>query len=350
MDKRYQVFVSSTYADLKEERQKVIQAIIEMDCIPAGMELFPAADEEQFEFIKRVIDDCDYYLLIIGGRYGSTTAEGISYTEKEYDYAVRHGLKVIALIHENPGEIPFDKSEKDPVLRERLEAFRKKVSTGRVVKFWKSAEQLPALVTTSLAHVMKTFPAVGWIRANKAASVEVLTEINELRKQNAQLQASAGEFRPTIENLAGLQDEINLYGTYSNRFHSGRRTWSAKVTWGEIFAVVSPYLIRFPTDEHVKTVLASGAFRRSSESGDGDSPILDDQIFRTVGVQLKALGLVNLQYSASTTGSMELFWSLTPSGDRLMMELRTVKTLNTAKKATFLDKALGQIGENKETK
>ena len=87
MEKRYQVFVSSTYADLKQERQHVIQALMEMDCIPAGMELFPAADEEQWEFIKRIIDDCDYYLLIIGGRYGSTTPEGISYTEKEYDYA-----------------------------------------------------------------------------------------------------------------------------------------------------------------------------------------------------------------------------------------------------------------------
>ena len=87
MDKRYQVFVSSTYADLKQERQHVIQALIEMDCIPAGMELFPAADEEQWEFIKKVIDDCDYYLLVIGGRYGSVTSEGISYTEKEFDYA-----------------------------------------------------------------------------------------------------------------------------------------------------------------------------------------------------------------------------------------------------------------------
>jgi hypothetical protein len=86
VEKRYQVFVSSTYADLKEERQHVTQALMEMDCIPAGMELFPATDEEQWEFIKRIIDDCD--LLIIGGRYGSTTDEGISYTEKEYDYAV----------------------------------------------------------------------------------------------------------------------------------------------------------------------------------------------------------------------------------------------------------------------
>ena len=87
MDKRYQVFLSSTYTDLKEERQKLIHALMEMDCIPAGMELFPAADEEQFEFIKRIIDDCDYYIVIVGGRYGSLAGGGISYTEKEYEYA-----------------------------------------------------------------------------------------------------------------------------------------------------------------------------------------------------------------------------------------------------------------------
>ena len=59
MNKRYQVFISSTYADLKDERSKVIQTIMELDCIPAGMELFPAIDNEHFDFIKKSIDDCD---------------------------------------------------------------------------------------------------------------------------------------------------------------------------------------------------------------------------------------------------------------------------------------------------
>jgi hypothetical protein len=130
MDKRYQVFIGSTYTDLKEERRVAIQTVIDLGCIPAGMELFPAADEQQLAYIKRVIDDCDYYLLIIGGRYGSVTAEGISYTEQEYDYAVSQGLKVIAFIHENPDEISYGKSEHDPVLRERLEKFKKRLVPG----------------------------------------------------------------------------------------------------------------------------------------------------------------------------------------------------------------------------
>jgi Domain of unknown function (DUF4062) len=332
MDKRYQVFVSSTYADLKEERRRVIQAVIEMDCIPAGMELFPATDEEQFEFIKRVIDDCDYYLLIIGGRYGSTTAEGISYTEKEYEYAISKKLRVIALIHQNPGEITFDKSEQDPVRRDKLKAFREKVSTGRLVKHWKSAEQLAGLVIQSLAYVMKTHPAVGWIRANRVASEDLLTEINGLRKENAQLKSASTDFRPVLENLASLDDEMVLVGKYHQAYTQTTQVWLVHVTWRDIFAWISPYLIRIPADEHVRSILASAAFLKSDVAGRGENPTLNDQNFRTVAVQLQALGLVKLTYGETTSGGMGLFWSLTPSGERLMMELRTVKKVKTVEK------------------
>ena len=51
-DKRYQVFVSSTYEDLQEERWEAVKVLMTMDCIVAGMEYFPAVDEEQFEYIK----------------------------------------------------------------------------------------------------------------------------------------------------------------------------------------------------------------------------------------------------------------------------------------------------------
>lgn len=103
MDKRYQVFVSSTYTDLHEERAEVMQALLELDCMPSGMELFPAANEEQWEWIKKVIDESDYYLVILGGRYGSISKKtGYSYTEMEYRYAVETGKPVIGFLHERP--------------------------------------------------------------------------------------------------------------------------------------------------------------------------------------------------------------------------------------------------------
>jgi hypothetical protein len=88
IDRRYQVFVSSTYQDLEEERREIIQALLELDCIPSGMELFPAANDDQWTLIKRVIDDCDYYIVVVAGRYGSVSEDGLSYTEKEYRYAL----------------------------------------------------------------------------------------------------------------------------------------------------------------------------------------------------------------------------------------------------------------------
>ncbi len=341
MDKRYQVFVSSTYADLREERQRVIQTVIKMDCIPAGMELFPAVDEEQFQFIKRVIDDCDYYLLIVGGRYGSTTAEGISYTEKEFDYAISRGLRVIALVHENPDAIPLGKSEKEPALRARLQAFREKVCTDRLVQFWESAEDLPGLVALGLANTMKVFPAVGWVRANKAASEDLLIEINGLRKQNAdfrdqnnKLQTQLARFssRPALENLAGLRDEFKLFGTYTSRWRNERdKPWTVTFTWAEVFAAVAPYLVSRPSDPAVKIILTKAAFLKAQK--DGYSAELDDQLFRTVAIQLKALNLVDIDYNQTTTGGMALFWSLTPYGERMMLELRTVKKVSASEQA-----------------
>src|ERR1039458_2608296 len=97
MDKRYQVFVSSTYGDLRDERQEVMKALLELACIPSGMDLFPAADEDQWSLIKRVIDDCDYYIVIIAGRYGSIGPDGKSYTQMEYEYATSSKKPVIEI-------------------------------------------------------------------------------------------------------------------------------------------------------------------------------------------------------------------------------------------------------------
>lgn len=43
MNKKYQVFVSSTYEDLKNERQEIVEAILDAGHIPAGMEIFGGA-------------------------------------------------------------------------------------------------------------------------------------------------------------------------------------------------------------------------------------------------------------------------------------------------------------------
>lgn len=99
MKRKLQVFVSSTFTDLIEERQAAVSAILKAGHIPAGMELFTAADRSQMDIIKNWIDESDVYMLILGGRYGSIEpTTGKSYTELEYDYAVEKGKALFAVV------------------------------------------------------------------------------------------------------------------------------------------------------------------------------------------------------------------------------------------------------------
>src|ERR1051325_9754475 len=99
--KKLQVFVSSTYTDLREERQAAVEAILTAGHIPAGMELFAAGDESQMNVIKRWIDESDGYLLFLGGRYGILEPNSRkSYIHLEYDYAVERGKPLFAVVIE----------------------------------------------------------------------------------------------------------------------------------------------------------------------------------------------------------------------------------------------------------
>lgn len=305
---------------------------MELDCIPAGMEIFPAIDEEQFNFIKSIIDDCDYYILIIGGRYGSVSNEGISYTEMEYDYALEKGIKVLAFIHENPDNITLGKSEKDEVLRKKLEQFKSKVSTNRIIKYWNNASELPGLVSLSLSKTIKTYPAVGWIRANSVTNPELLQELNEERKKNNELKDQISVLsksqikKVSIENLASFSDKFTIHGKiYSSSY--GRLDWTVALTWEEIFSLISPFLLTPPADDLAQKKLGKIFYRKSDEYNDNNSnsPDIDEQDFQTIKIHLKTLGLINIEYSKTTSGGMALFWSLTELGEEKMTLLRSVR-------------------------
>lgn len=327
MDKRYQVFVSSTFIDLQEERRQVIQTVMELDCFPAGMELFPAADEEQWDFIRKVIDDCDYYILILGGRYGSLTNEGISYTEKEYDYAVDQGVPVLGFLHENPDDIPVARSEINPETRQKLALFRSKVASGRLVRFWKSADSLPGLVALSLTKTIKTYPRNGWLKATAFPSAETLAELNDLRKRLAEAQSELAETRkavsrtPSIADLAPLDGLLTVKGEYYNL--SKKSTWSTRLSWRELFATIAPTLLIATADGKVKIHLAELLLARSGKRG--STATIEDSVFDTIKVQFLAYGLITVKTLSLKGGGVALFWGLTPFGHSVMLEVRSVK-------------------------
>ncbi|WP_210511592.1 DUF4062 domain-containing protein [Pantoea ananatis] len=322
MDKRYQVFVSSTFKDLEQERSAVIQTLMEMDCIPAGMELFPAIDEEQWEFIKKIIDDCDYYLLIIAGRYGSLAPDGISYTEMEFDYAIQQGKKAIVLVHEDLSSLPAIKSEADPALREKLNSFIEKATTGRLRKTWSNASDLAGKVSLSMQKTIRTYPEIGWVRANKISNEQGLSELIKAKNEIEKLKNEILELKNTPASIysgkiASFDSKFELHYNVSsidNNYGDDTRC-STFITWGELYHFLSPYIY--------KNLSTSDMFNKLNLKIDKENEVpadyytsLDESDLMTIELQFTALGLIDTQHPR---------WQLTPKGIDKMLEVRIVK-------------------------
>lgn len=228
MEKKYQIFISSTYEDLKEERKKVQDTILSMYQFPIGMEMFSAADEEQWEIIQETIDSSDYYVLIIGHRYGSVIGEGeyagISYTQKEFRYALEKKIPILAFLISDIATITPDKMESDSDKKRKLQEFISEVKKGRTVQWWNNCDDLAYKVMNSLNKQINRGKRPGWVRADKFdinstqnELVEMSRKIRKLEEENeeykSQLSARKPVLKMEINNSDVLQVTYKEYNT-----------------------------------------------------------------------------------------------------------------------------------------
>lgn len=212
-DKKYQVFISSTYTDLINARAKVSEQILTMYHFPIGMEMFSAGNDDQWTVITNTIDKSDYYVIIIGNRYGSLAEDGVSYTEKEYDYAKSKGIPIMAFIKDRGIPTSPSERESDPEIIIKLENFIEKAKQNKMCNFWKNEDELSAQVTAALYKAFYSTPQVGWIRANTIDTTKILEELAKLSAENRKLKE---------ENTALInakQDDENKHYAVQPWFH-----------------------------------------------------------------------------------------------------------------------------------
>lgn len=97
MRKMYSAFISSVYTSLLDERALIIDAMLNYNVFPICMEHFAVSDNRRFEDISDYIFNSDFFILILGNEYGSTDRDGISWTQKEYQYAKTMDMDILAL-------------------------------------------------------------------------------------------------------------------------------------------------------------------------------------------------------------------------------------------------------------
>lgn len=183
---KYQIFISSTFDDLIDERRAATEVILGMGHIPVGMEVFEAGNEDQWSYIQNRISEVDYYLVIVAERYGSIGPQGVSYTEMEYRFAAESGVPLAALLLSDQQRQKWPRDKIDFENQAKLNKFRDLCKT-RMVATWDDAGSLASKCQLALNNLFRRFPRPGWISADQAISPQIASELARLSEENAKL-------------------------------------------------------------------------------------------------------------------------------------------------------------------
>lgn len=318
-EKKYQIFVSSTYLDLIEEREAAVEAIIKMGHIPAGMELFKAG-KSQWQTITKWIDDSDIYVLILGGRYGSLNEiEGKSYTHLEYEYAISQGKPAFALVLEESFLDEKQKQNKKVNIfeienKDKYSKFKELV-LSKIVKFVEDIKDIKIELPENVRDLEKNCNLEGWSRGNSTEDLFKYMEKN---------------IKLTEDNLK-LKRKIELLEKEKNK---QKNSFKCGLSFEDIKEILNKEMIDIPKEvfngvkKDTKKSLLHLFFVLNSDLATGvknQSGVSETELFLYYNV---ASNLISYQLAESKPGPGKAKWSridLTEDGKRLYALLKKEK-------------------------
>ena len=303
--------------------------MLELDCIPAGMELFPATDEDAWSLIEEVIDGCDYYILIVAGLYGSTDSKGISFTELEYDYAVSIKKPIIAFLHDDLGSLSSSKTEKTEKKQERLIFFREKAEKKHC-KYWNTPEDLGGKVSRSLIQLRKKHPSDGWVPGKYAADEKMLRELEQLRTRVLEFEYEAQAIPSNTEDLKQGSDTIafknELILSKENNKHEN---YTIKATYDKLFSYAGTALIgecdESEFEDKIKLAYWHCVPDEIGNLNDYENVIIPDVVNDQIKIQFQALGLMTTGKKKRAVSDKNIYWKLTLYGEKYLLQVRAIK-------------------------
>lgn len=291
-----------------------------MGHIPVGMEMFSAADEEQWKLIARHIQESDYYVVIVAHRYGSTTTEGVSYTEKEYDFAVSQGVPTLGFVISESASWPNSRVEAAAL--QQIKQFKTKVQQ-RPVAFWTSATDLYGRVAIALMKQFAVTPRPGWMRATEAIDPSVINELSRLSEENRRLRGELEQIRVNepVADPPDLDEHVSLLvDVYGPRSPGGVEVIETRIleaTWLDIFRAIGFDLIAGATDEHYLEASVGGSLVEMENQPDHFGRLNPDSA-RSLAVELMARGIIEVDKEEGRW----VLWTLTRSGRAFFLAKR----------------------------
>jgi hypothetical protein len=318
MSKKLQVFISSTYTDLLDERQAAVAAVLKAGHIPAGMELFSAGDRSQLDTIRSWIEQSDVYMLILGGRYGTLEHDsGLSYTELEFNYAVALAKPLFAVVISESGLNAKLKAKGADVIERvhgvLLRDFREKVLSN-ISSFFDEPKDIRLAVFESLPDLSRNKDLIGWVRGDQVVDTQPLVdEVKKLSQENTTLRTKLAQLEKQVEKKNEGQSEFN---DALRVLRAKKLTFAAGLAGNEE-SVDSTALLLFK------------AFRDRFVTGITNSmgmTNLENFLFFTVGPELATLNLVDYQ---KVSGVAYQRCSTTAKGKQFLARLNVLEVEQT---------------------
>ena len=212
LDKRYQVFITTSGKDMQPERMVVAQTLIGMGFFSWGLEQRTPLSTA---FARRQIDDCDYVLLLLGSQYGEQSVSGVGYMHLEYIYAVTKQKPIIVFMHETPDTREDGLQDKTPELKERFKEFRHQLQKEvEQVVTYRTLRDLELAVRSYMPQMLERYPVVGWVRPQNLQILQ--DEIDKLKSQLAKARSE----QSSVHGLKDIDPFLTLPKVFSNEIFS----------------------------------------------------------------------------------------------------------------------------------
>lgn len=249
LDKRYQVFISTSGSEMQPERIILSQTLVGMGFFSWGLE---QRNPLSTAFARRQIDDCDYVIILLGSQYGEQSVSGVGYMHLEYIYAVTKQKPIIVFMHDDPASREPSLHDAKAELREKFNDFRKLLQNEVDQVFtYRSLRDLEMAVRLNMPQMLERYPVTGWVRPQNAQALH--DEIDQLKARIAQMEAEAGKREPD-PFLSLPKVSMHEIFSFEYRMHAYQDgnfkelKIQKKLTWAELLAILGSTFVN-PTPE-----------------------------------------------------------------------------------------------------
>ena len=324
LDKRYQVFISTSGSEMQPERIVLAQTLVGMGFFSWGLEQRTPLSTA---FARRQIDDCDYVVILLGSQYGEQSVSGVGYMHLEYIYAVTKQKPIIVFMHEDPASRDPALQDQKPELREKFLEFRKLLQQEADQIFtYRSIRDLEMAVRFNMPQMLERYPVSGWVRPQNTQSLH--DEIDQLKAKIEQLETEVGkrEVDPFLSLPKVSMHELFSFEYRMHAYQDGNfkeLKIQKKLTWAQLLNILGSMFVNPTPEEYFSKCMNDYLNDTGLEDARAEMPRA--HAVARAQINIRALHSIKMQMrqndwivQSGRDDRQRMLWQITSKGQKLL--------------------------------